>query len=156
MVTSDAATPAVYLASLQEDRRLAVTALRDTINANLPDGFEEGMSYGMIAWYVPLERFGNTYNGHPLGLAGVASQKNYISLYLLSVYGDRETEAWFKERYAQSGKQLNMGKSCVRFRNLEEIPLDVVGETIARVDLDSYLAHYAQARGSYRKTRGRD
>jgi len=156
MVTSDAATPDDYLASLPDDRRAAVAALRDTINANLPDGFEEGMSYGMLAWYVPLERFGDTYNGQPLGLAGVASQKNYISLYLLSVYGDRETEAWFKERYAESGKQLSMGKSCVRFRNLEEIPLDVVGETIARVELDSYLAHYAETRGSYRKTRGRD
>jgi len=156
MVTSDAATPDDYLASLPDDRRAAVAALRDTINANLPDGFEEGIFYGMLAWYVPLERFGNTYNGQPLGLAGVASQKNYISLYLLSVYGDRETEAWFKERYAESGKKLNMGKSCVRFRTIDEIPFDVVGETIARVELDSFLAHYAEARGSYRKARGPD
>jgi hypothetical protein len=156
MVTSEAATPDDYVASLPDDRRAAVTALRDTINANLPDGFEEGMLYRMLGWYVPLERFGNTYNGQPLGLVGVASQKGYISLYLNSVYGDRDTEAWFKARYAESGKKLNMGKSCVRFRSVEEIPLDVIGETIARVELDSFVAHYEAARGSSRQARGGD
>jgi hypothetical protein len=111
------------------------------------------MAYGMIAYYVPLERFPDTYNGQPLGLAGLASQKNYISLYLNSVYGDRETERWFRERYAASGKPLDMGKSCVRFRRLEDIPLDLIGETIARADLETYLDHYRAARGSSRKTR---
>jgi len=154
MVSSSATTPDEYIASLPEGRRAAVAAVRDVVNANLPDGYEEGMQFGMIAWYVPLERFPVTYNKQPLGLAGLASQKNYVSLYLLSVYGDRETERWFKERYAASGKRLNMGKSCVRFTKLEDLPLDVIGETIARVDLDGYLAHYADAKGSYRKTRG--
>jgi hypothetical protein len=153
MATSKATTPDEYLAELPPDRRVAVSAVRDTINANLPAGFEEGMSFGMIAWYVPLERFPDTYNGQPLGLVGLASQKNYISLYLLSVYGDRATEAWFIDRYAASGKKLNMGKSCVRFRSLDDVPLDVIGETIARVDLDSFLAHHAEARGSSRTTR---
>ena len=91
---------------------------------------------------MPLERFPDTYNGQPLGLAGLASQKNYISLYLNTVYGEPETEAWFKDRYAASGKTLNMGKSCLRFRRLDEVPLDVIGETIARADLDRTLAHY--------------
>jgi hypothetical protein len=151
MATSKATTPDEYLAELPPDRRVAVSAVRDTINANLPAGFEEGMSFGMIAWYVPLERFPDTYNGQPLGLVGLASQKNYISLYLLSVYGDRATEAWFIDRYAASGKKLNMGKSCVRFRSLDDVPLDVIGETIARVDLESFLAHHAGARGSSRR-----
>lgn len=151
--TAATQTPDEYIASLPEERRKAMTAVRDVILENLPRGFEEGMSYGMIGWYIPLERFPDTYNGQPLGLAGLASQKNYMSLYLLSVYGDRETERWFKERYAASGKRLNMGKSCLRFTKLEDLPLDVIGETIARVDLDRYLAHYAHAKGSYRKTR---
>ena len=120
---------------------------------NLPDGYREGMQFGMIGWYVPLERFPDTYNGQPLGLAGLASQKNYMSLYLNTVYGDPATERWFRERYAASGKKLNMGKSCVRFRHLEELPLDVIGETIARADLDRYIAGYEEVRGSSRRKR---
>jgi len=153
VVTSDAKTPEEYLASLPEDRREALVAIVEVVRRNLPAGYEEGMQYGMIGWYVPFERFPNTYNGQPLGLAALASQKNHISLYLNSVYGDRETEAWFRERYATSGKNLNMGKSCVRFRRLDEVPLDVIGETIARADVDRFVQHYEEARGSSRKTR---
>jgi len=153
MVTSDARTPDEYIAALPEDRRAAVSAERHVVRDNLPAGFEEGMLYGMIGWYIPLERFPNTYNGQPLGLAALASQKSYMSLYLNSVYGDPRTEAWFKDRYAKSGKRLDMGKSCVRFRRLEDLPLDVIGDTIARVDLESYVAWYEKARGSSRRTR---
>ena len=153
MVTSQAGTPDEYVASLPEGRRETVARVREVVNANLPEGYREGMAYGMIGWYVPLERFGDTYNGQPLGLAALGSQKNYISLYLNSVYGDRETEAWFRERWAETGKRLDMGKSCVRFRSLEDLPLELIAETIRRADLDSFLAHYAAARGSSRKTR---
>ena len=153
MATSTATTTDEYIDSLPDERRAAVAAVRDVVRRNLPHGFEEGMQYGMSGWYVPLERFPDTYNGQPLGLVGLASQKNYISLYLNSVYGDPKTEAWFKERYAASGKKLNMGKSCLRFRHVEDLPLDVIGETIARVGLDDYVAHYEDARGSSRKTR---
>ena len=153
MVTSAATTPDEYIASLPDDRRAAVAAVRDVVRRNLPDGFEEGMQFGMIAWYVPLARFPDTYNGHPLGFVGLASQKNYMSLYLNSVYGDPKTEAWFKARYAASGKELNMGKSCLRFRHVEDLPLDVIGETVARVRLDDFVAHYEDARGSSRRTR---
>jgi hypothetical protein len=153
MVTSDARTPDEYIAALPDDRREAVRAVRGVVRDNLPAGFQEGMVSGMIGWYIPLERFPNTYNGQPLGLAALASQKNYMSLYLNSVYGDPRTEAWFKDRYAASGKRLNMGKSCVRFRRLEDLPLDVIGDTIARVDLESFIATYEKATGSSRVTR---
>lgn len=153
MVTSRASTPDEYIASLPEERRDAVSAVRDVINANLPDGYKEGMSFGMIGWYVPLDRFADTYNGQPLGLVALASQKAYISVYLNSVYGDRATEAWFRDRYAASGKKLDMGKSCLRFRKLEDVAIDVIGETIARADLDGFLARYEDVRGSSRKTR---
>lgn len=153
MATGTATTPDEYIASLPEDRRVAVQAVRDVINANLPQGYREGMQYGMIAWYVPLERFPDTYNGQPLGLVSLASQKNHLSLYLNSVYGDRETEAWFRKRWAATGKKLDMGKSCVRFRRLEDLPLDVIGETIARADLDSFIGSYEQVKGSPRKAR---
>ena len=153
MATSAAPTPDEYIASLPADRRAAVAAVRDVVRRNLPDGFEEGMQYGMIGWYVPFERFPDTYNGQPLGLIGLASQKNYISLYLNSVYGDPETEEWFKERYAASGKTLDMGKSCLRFRQLDDLPLDVIGEVVRRVPLDDFVAHYEDARRSSRKGR---
>ncbi|HJP71825.1 MAG TPA: DUF1801 domain-containing protein [Candidatus Limnocylindria bacterium] len=155
MVRSATLTPDEYVASLPEDRATAVQAVRDVINANLPDGYEEGMAYGMIGWYVPLERFGDTYNGQPLGLAALASQKNYLSLYLNNVYGDRKAETWFRQRWAQTGKKLDMGKSCVRFRTLDDLPLDVIGETIARTELDDFVRHYEAARGSSRATRAR-
>ena len=111
MARSSATTPDEYIASLPADRREAVATVREVVNRNLPPGYEEGMAYGMIGWWVPLETFPDTYNGQPLGLAGLASQKNYISLYLNTVYGSRDEEAWFKDRYAASGKKLNMGKT---------------------------------------------
>ena len=154
MVKSDASTPDEYIASLPDDRRDAVATVREVVNRNLQPGYAEGMAYGMIAWWVPLETFPDTYNGQPFGLAALGSHKNYISLYLNTVYGSRDEEAWFKDRYAASGKKLNMGKSCVRFRHLDELPLDVIGETIARADLDRTLAQYASARGSATRARG--
>ena len=155
MVRSGATTPDEYIAALPDERREAIAAVRRVINENLPDGYTEGMSHGMIAWWVPLETYGDTYNGEPLGLAGVASQKNYIALYLLNVYGDPALDAWFRERWAQSGKKLDMGKSCVRFRKLDEVPLEVIGETIAKSDLASFLANYDGVRGSARAARKR-
>ena len=153
MARSTATTPDEYIASLPDDRREAVATVRDVVNRNLPPGYEEGMAFGAITWSVPLETFPDTYNGQPLGVAALASQKNYISLYLTTVYSSPEEAAWFTDRYAASGKKLHMGKSCVRFRRLDELPLDVIGETIARAGLDRTLAQYAIARGSSRKTR---
>jgi hypothetical protein len=155
MTLNAARTPDEYIAALPDDRRAAVEAVRDVINRNLPAGYAEGMAYGMIAWYVPLERYPETYNGQPLGLVALASNKNYVSVYLNSVYGDPETERWFKERYAASGKKLDMGKSCLRFRRLDDVALDVIAETIARADLETFVAHYEDARGSSRVTRAR-
>jgi uncharacterized protein DUF1801 len=153
MAYSDARTPDEFVAALPTERRHAISTVREVIRANLPPGYEEGMQYGMIGYYVPLERFPDTYNGQPLQLAGLASQKGYMSLYLNTVYGDPETERWFRERYAASGKKLDMGKSCVRFRRLEDLPLDVVGETIARVPVDRYVERYEAVRGSSRRVR---
>ena len=153
MVSSEARTPDEYLASLPEERRSIVTAVVDVIRKHLPPGYEEGMGYGMMGWYVPLETFPDTYNGQPLALAGIASQKRHVSLYLNHVYGDPELEAWFRGRWTAAGKRLDMGKSCVRFTRLEDVPLDVVGEVIARADLPGLVARHEAARGSTRRTR---
>lgn len=153
MARSTAVTPEEYIASLPDDRREAVATVREVVNRNLRPGYVEGMAYGMIGWWVPLDTFPDTYNGQPLGLAALASQKNYISLYLNTVYGNPVEEQRLRQRYAEAGKRLNMGKSCVRFRRLGDVPLDVIGETIARADLERTLAFYAEARGSSRRTR---
>lgn len=153
MVTTTPTSPQELIAALPPGRREAIQAVYEVVRANLPPGYEEGIQYGMIGWYVPLEVLPDTYNKQPLGLAGLASQKNYMSLYLNNVYGDPETERWFRERFEASGKKLNMGKSCLRFRNLDDLPLDVIAETIARTPIDGYIKSYEAARGSSRKPR---
>lgn len=140
MVSSAATTVEQYLAALPADRRAAIARVRDVVNANLPDGFQEGMQFGMISWFVPLERLADTYNGQPASIAGLASQKQYMSLYLMTVYGDRPTEKWFRSAFAAAGKKLDMGKSCVRFKTIDALPLDVIGQAIARVSVDKYVA----------------
>jgi hypothetical protein len=149
-VQSDAPTVDAYLAELPEERREAVAAVRSVILEHLPPGFEEGMQYGMIGYLIPLERYPDTYNGRPLAVAGLASQKRHLSLYLMGVYRDAAEGEWFRERWAATGKRLDMGKSCVRFREVEDVPLDVVGEAIARTSVDDFIALYERSRGAAR------
>ena len=148
-----APTVEAYLAKLPADRRAAIAKVRDVVNANLPAGYEEGVQYGMISWYVPLSRFPETYNGQPLAVASLASQKSYMALYLMSVYGHQELAAWFRGAFAQAGKKLDMGKSCVRFKSIEALPLDVIGETIRRVPVDAFLGYYEDARAGSKRAK---
>jgi hypothetical protein len=145
-MTRAAHTVAQYLAQLPPDRRGAITEVRDAINARLPPGYEETLQFGMISWVVPASRLAATYNGQPLALVSLASQKQHMALYLMSVYGDRELEAWFRAAYREAGKMLDMGKSCVRFKTLDALALDVIGEAIARVPVDAYVAAYEAQR----------
>ena len=135
-----------YLASLPDDRREALAALRAVILDHLPAGFVETMEFGMPSYVVPLERYPNTYNGRPLPLASLASQKRYMSLYLLGVYGDEGASTWFRARWGETGKKLDLGKSCVRFRRLDDLPLELVGEAIGRLSVDEFLAAYERGR----------
>ena len=146
MVMRHVASVAEYLAALSPERRKAIAAVRKVIRANLPPGFKEGPLYGMIGYYVPLARFPDTYNGQPLCLAGLASQASYMSLYLMCVYGDAKLRASFERGFRAAGKKLNMGKSCVRFKSVDDLPLDVIGKAIAAVSVDRYLANYKAAR----------
>ena len=148
---SDATTVDEYLAELEPDRKASVSALRDVILENLPDGYEEVMQYGMISYVVPTSILADTYNGQPLMYAALASQKRHMSLYLTNVYGDEGSAEWFRKRYAESGKKLNMGKSCVRFRKLEDLSLDVVGEAIALTPMEEFLEIYRASRVGRRK-----
>ncbi|HEX8454877.1 MAG TPA: DUF1801 domain-containing protein [Longimicrobium sp.] len=140
MVQIAAATPEEYLRSLPEDRREVVAAVRDVIVRNLPDGYRETASWGMLAYCVPLERFPNTYNKQPLAYVGLASQKNHIALYMMGAYGDPAHARLIEEGFARAGKKLDMGKSCIRFRKLDDLPLDVIGEAVARMPPEELMA----------------
>lgn len=148
---SKATTVDEYLDELDADRRDAISIVREVVLENLPDGYEEMMLFGMITYAIPLSIFPDTYNKQPLMYAALASQKRHMALYLTNVYGDGSLEEWFRERYKATGKRLDMGKSCVRFRKLDDLPLDLVGETIAMTPIDEFLEIYEASRSGTRR-----
>ena len=149
---SDATTVTEYLASLPDDRRAALTAVRTAIRKRLPKGLVESMNWGMIVYEVPLSTYPDTYNGQPLAYAALASQKNYMSVYLMGIYGSDELRERFETAYRATGKRMDVGKSCVRFRTLEDLPLDVVADAIGALTLDGFLAMH-DASASLRKSK---
>ena len=125
-----ASTVAQYLAALPADRRAALSAVRKAINVNLPDGYEEGMQFGMKGWYVPLSVYPAGYGENPkvpLPLVALASQKSGMVLHFLCFYGHPTLSTWFTSEYKKSGKKLDMGKGCVRFKKLDDLALDTRG-----------------------------
>ena len=146
MVRSDAPSVQEYLQELPPERRKVISAVREVILKHLPAGYAESMNWGMISYEIPLDRYPDTYNGQPLSYAALAAQKNHYSLYLMSVYGDAEQEQWLWEGFEKSGKRLDMGKSCVRFRKLEDLPMHVIEEAIARTTPEQFIALYEASR----------
>ncbi len=148
---SKAATVEAYLKELPADRRAAIEAVRAVILKNLPKGYAEGMQYGMIGYFVPHDVYPPGYHcdpKQPLPFAGLASQKNYMSLYVMCIYGVPEHESWFRDAWIKSGKKLDMGKGCIRFKILEDLPLDVVGQAIKRVPVKKFIEQYESARSA--------
>ena len=135
-----------YLQSLPDDRRAVVSKLRTLVKKNLPKGYEEQIGFGVITYAVPLATLPDTYNGEPLCYAAIAAQKNYYSLYLMSAYGDAAQAKWMAHEFKKRGKKLEMGKSCLRFKSLDDIPLDVVGQVIASTPMEKYIDIYKKSR----------
>ena len=160
---SKAATVKQYLASLPADRRAALSAVRDVILKNLDPDIEEGMLYGMIGYFVPHSVYPAGYHvdpKQPLPFAALASQKNYMSLYLMSVYRGCEDEhptnphaKWFRDEWAKTGKKLDMGKSCIRFRKLDDLPLELIGKAIRRVGARDSIRFCESSRSEPKKSR---
>lgn len=148
MVSSRATTVADYLAELPPDRRAEIERVRDLINQALPDGYREGIGYGMIGWVIPLERYPDTYNKQPLAYAGLAAQKNSNSLYLNCVYASKVRTERLKKAFAVAGKKLDMGKSCIRFKKVDDLALEAIREEIASTTPDEYIRIYEEARAS--------
>jgi uncharacterized protein YdhG (YjbR/CyaY superfamily) len=143
---SDASTVDAYLTALPAERRDAIEAVRAVVLEHLPEGYEEVVNWGMITYQVPLEVYPDTYNGQPLMLAALASQKNHMAVYLSAIHIDDEARERFENAYRATGKRFDVGKSCVRFRRLDDLPLDIIGEAIASMPLPAFVAMYERGR----------
>lgn len=148
-----ATTVAEYLDSLPPDRKKALAKVRAVVRKNLPKGYVEHMGWAGINWSVPLSVYPDTYNGHPLDYVALASQKNYASLYMLVAYGDAAQAARLRDGFAKAGKKLDMGKSCIRFTDPDDLALDVIGEVVASTPMRKWIgiakaAHSPEAKAN--------
>lgn len=135
-----------WLASVPAERKDAINAVRDAVNEHLPRGYVETVDWGMLAWVVPLATLPDTHNGRPLMLAALGAHTKLMTIYLMTVYGDPNVRREFEIAYKKTGKKLDMGGCCVHFKKLDDLPLDVVGNTIARVAVDEYVERYESSR----------
>ncbi len=148
MVSSKASTVADYLSELEPERRAVVDHVRDLVNRAIPDGYQERMLYGMISWVVPLETYPDTYNGQPLAYVALAAQKNAFSLYLTCVYASPDRTERLKAAYAAAGRKLDMGKSCLRFKRIDQLVEDAMAIEIASATPAQLIAITEEARRS--------
>jgi hypothetical protein len=135
-----------YLAGLPADDRKVLSPVRDTIRKNLPAGYEEILQGRFISYVIPLSRLGKTYNGQPLWYIALAIQKNYYTVHMMAAYGDAKELARIQNGFKKAGKKLDMGKACIRFKKLEDLPLDVIGECVASVPAEGYIRRYEASR----------
>ena len=135
-----------YLSQIPEERKFAFENLCKTITKNLPKGFENGMSYGMISWSVPLEIYPDGYHckpNTPLPFISVASQKNFVAFYHMGIYANPDLLKWFLEEFPKySDKKLDMGKSCIRFKKMEEIPFELIAELCQKMTPENWISIY--------------
>lgn len=147
-MTIKANTPEEYIASLSDERKDAFLKLRDTIKENLPNGFEELISYGMLTFAVPLSTYPSGYHcdpKQPLMLVSIASQKNFIALYHMGLYADSDLHKWFVEEYPKYSKtKIDMGKSCVRFKKMDQIPYQLIAELSKKISPESWVRLYEE------------
>ena len=149
---SSAKTVAEYIKSLPPERALVIKQIRKLVKQNIPDGFKECMRWGMISWEVPLTRYPMTYNGQPLSYIGLAAQKNNYSLYLMGCYANEKDRAAFENGFKAAGKKLDAGKSCVRFKKIEDLPLDLIAKQVSKYSVEGYINLYEKSRvSSYKK-----
>lgn len=153
MFQNKSKTVSEYLAALPDDRRAVVSQLRTFVKKHLPAGYKEQIGFGAITYAVPQTRLRDTYNGQPLCYAAIAANKNYYSLYLMSAYGDSKEAKKLADGFKKNGKKLDMGKSCLRFKSLDDLPLDVVGDVIGGTPVDAYVQMYLESRKKTAKGR---
>lgn len=147
-MTSNAKTPQEYIDQLPEERKEAVNKLRNVILAQLPKGFSEGIGYGMLGYVVPHTIYPSGYHcdpKQPLPFMALASQKNSINFYHMGIYANKDIYDWFVNEFPKhSKKKLDMGKSCIRFKKPEDIPYQLIGELVAKISVEDWIATYEQ------------
>ncbi len=153
MVSSKATTAAAYLASLPADSRAVIAAVRNVINANLPKGYIENMNWGMLSYEIPLARYPDTYNGQPLMYIALAAQKNNFALYLTGASGNPTLMGKLAAAYKAAGNKLDMGKSCLRFSSLDELPMNVIAEIVGAYSVDQRIATHEATMGAAKGAR---
>lgn len=146
MASSKAQSVEQYLDELPEDRRAVISSIRDLILKNIPKGYQETMNWGMITYEIPLTVYPDTYNKQPLGYVALAAQKNYYALYLSDLYMSPKLYEELKAAFEEKGKKMDMGKACLRFKNLDDLPLKVLGKIIASTPPKQYIAKYEESR----------
>ena len=139
---TSAKTVAEYLKQLPDEDRKVLSAVRKTFKKYVPKGYAETLNWGMITYEIPLKRYPKTYNSQPLMFASIAKQKNHYGLYLMCAYIDKETTQGIKDAFTKADKKLDMGKSCIRFKQLEDLPLTDIGKVISNISVDKYIAYY--------------
>ena len=148
-MTYEANTPEEYVEQLPEDRKQAVQKIRAVIKKNLPKGFEEGINYKMLGFYVPHSKFPEGYHCDPklpLPFINLASQKNSVNLYHMGIYAKKELLDWFVKEYTKYCKyKLDMGKSCIRFKKMDDIPFDLIGELASKMTVNEWINTYESA-----------
>jgi len=149
---STAKTVSEYIESLPSDQAAVVSGLRSIVLASLPQGYVETMAWGMICYEVPFSVLPDTYNKQPLVYLGIAAQKRHCSLYLMSIYQEKEALEMLKSAYAASGKRLDMGKSCIRFKHLDELELEVIKRIIGMTSMESFVQAYRNIKQSQSPT----
>lgn len=155
MTSSEAKSAEEYLAELPPDRRAVLARVRAVILEHLPDGFEEAMNWGMISYEIPLKTYPQTYNDRPLMYAALAAHKRHYAVYLMGAYADPAVEAQLQADFEKAGRKLDMGKSCLRFRKLGDLPLEAIGRAVAAKSVADYIAAYEESRSSGRRSRRR-
>jgi hypothetical protein len=146
MVTTKPTTVKEYLAGLPPERRSTIAKVRDVVRRNLPSGYREVMNWGMVTYELPLERYPDTYNGRPLCYAAIAAHKNHNALYLMGAYQDAGEAAQLREAFRKAGKKMDMGRSCLRFREADELPLEAIGRVIRDTPPAKFIARYETSR----------
>ena len=142
MFTNKAKTVTEYLDALPAERRAVVSAVRKMVKTHLPKGYKEMINWGAITWAIPLSRYPDTYNGQPLCYVALAATKNSYSLYMMGAYGDSKQADALKAAFKAAGKKLDMGKSCIHFKSVDDLPMDDIGRLIGEITPEAYIARY--------------
>ncbi len=146
MVQSNAKNVEEYLEELDEEKRNVISKVRDVVLENLPEGYKETMNWGMISYEVPLSTYSDTYNDKPLMFAGLAAQKNHYSLYLTPVYQSEALKRWLLKQFEKENKKIDMGKSCLRFKKIDDLPIKAVGQLIKRITVQKFIDIYEESK----------